>query len=437
MSLKNTNNKIPPPKIYAYVFRKSTQECPFCGTYTKRETFVAKKKRIITTELTICPKCKKRFSTYNLYCGNKNVIVCLNPEEVQNIIQEIEKKSAEKKIIREEENERILLKKDEISDLIYPELEALNKSTADLFAKYWPKTKLSFVELEALISAYIVKKDGGQYGLIFVSKNKNVKTKISTFAFSIIGSEDWLAKKLVASKIADYDYYYITDKLYDIKKTIILNESAYNNRIAALRYYGVDHWKPKHSRPTDTENSRENLYHIAQDKVTSVYVFFHLNNSCVRNNHSIESVTAETINVKNDQPVKVNVFYCRKCDKYFINFEALQSYFTRGIYPALQYTFNTVDTGTLKDASELMLYGYNVREGNLTQLERRRILEWIIDSGLLSKAEIIRDLQFKVRYNGSKAGNERARQKWLDDIQYVSRYVENNSRSIQARFIFK
>lgn len=91
----------------------------------------------------------------------------------------------------------------------------------------------------------------------------------------------------------------------------------------------------------------------------------------------------------------------------------------------------------LKEASELMMYGYNVREGNLTQFERRRILEWIIDYGLLTKAEIIRDLQFKVRYNGNKAGNERARQKWLDDIQFVSQYTRGNSKVITATFIYK
>ena len=84
-----------------------------------------------------------------------------------------------------------------------------------------------------------------------------------------------------------------------------------------------------------------------------------------------------------------------------------------------------------------MLYGYNVREGKLTQFEHRRILEWIIDSGLMSKADIIRDLQFKVGYNGNKAGNERARQKWLDDIQFVSQYTAGNNKNIIATFVYK
>ena len=83
-----------------------------------------------------------------------------------------------------------------------------------------------------------------------------------------------------------------------------------------------------------------------------------------------------------------------------------------------------------------MMYGYSVREG-ISQQERRRVLEWVIDSGLMSKSEIIRNIQFKVRYNGSKAGNERARQKWLDDIQYVSHYVIGNKREIKPVFVFR
>ena len=84
-----------------------------------------------------------------------------------------------------------------------------------------------------------------------------------------------------------------------------------------------------------------------------------------------------------------------------------------------------------------MLYGYRVADGTLTTQERRAVLSWIIDSGLLTKAEIIKDLQFKVRYNGSKKGNERAKAKWLDDIQFVSQYVMDNKQTINAAFVVR
>ena len=89
----------------------------------------------------------------------------------------------------------------------------------------------------------------------------------------------------------------------------------------------------------------------------------------------------------------------------------------------------------LRNVSELMIYGYTVREGELTKEQRQRILSWIIDVGLLSKAEIIKDLQFKVSYNGKKPGNEKAKKKWEEDIQFVSHYVKGNTSRIEATFI--
>ena len=84
---------------------------------------------------------------------------------------------------------------------------------------------------------------------------------------------------------------------------------------------------------------------------------------------------------------------------------------------------------------ELEVLEYNVREGVLTKEERQNILSWIIDSGLISKEKIIRDLQFKVVYNGTKVGNEEAKKKWKSDIDFVSHYTKGNSRKMTAKFV--
>ncbi len=120
-----------------------------------------------------------------------------------------------------------------------------------------------------------------------------------------------------------------------------------------------------------------------------------------------------------------------------LGYEALQKYISKGVYPALPYKLSNDISGALNEASKLMLYGYRVAEGTLTRQERQSILKWIIDTGLLSKSEIIKDLQFKVRYNGSKIGNEKAKAKWEDDIQFVSRYIADNKRTIQAAFVVR
>ena len=154
----------------------------------------------------------------------------------------------------------------------------------------------------------------------------------------------------------------------------------------------------------------------------------------MRQNHSIENVTASTINAKNGMDITVNVFYCSKCKIYFINYESLKRLIDYGVYPLLKFQLADSYEGELNSVSELMLYGYNVREGYLTETERRDILSWIIDSGLLTKSKIIKDLQFKINYNGKKSDNWRAKKKWEDDLLFVSQYIEGNVRKINPIF---
>ncbi len=424
-------------KTPAYVYRKLVRACPFCNRAVKRLSYKSKKNKPILTELCVCANCKKIFTTYNWYSGHKGKFLCMNPEELTQIEQEQKQIAAErsaKRLIAEEKKKEY---KYRIKEQILSELNVIDLPKGRAFEYVWNKTVFSLSDLEDLIAAYIIRKnEEGLHVVLVSSKHKIKSTKLKTLVFSLVSAEEWVGKKLLASELCNYDYYHIADNLHDILKRIVINDSKYHHQLNRIKAMGLDRWRPKSDRSRSINNTQQTSSNSRNDGATSVYVYYRLTNTCVRKNHSIESVTAKTVNVKNNQPVEVNVFYCAQCKKYFINFEALQAYFSRGIYPALQYTYENVEQGELREASDLMLYGYNVREGQLTQSERRRILEWIIDSGLLSKAEIIGNLQFKVRYNGRKAGNERAKAKWQDDIQFVSRYVVNNNRSINATFVF-
>lgn len=437
MQSADNNGKTPYVKLrsnvqlIAYVSKEIVQDCPFCHSKTEIKSYKNRSGKITKAAISTCDNCKKHFVTYKLYREHTDKFVCQNPDEIQRIEDEI----AKNKIQLQETENSVRNEKLRIANMIFPSFNDVDPFSAKFLEKSWLKESISLSTLNSLVASYIVK-NKGKHNLIFVSLLGRKKIKNKTTAYTIVSADDWLGKKLLASEIAAYDYYYITDNLYEIVDFFVINEASYKSRLNVLSAFGVDYWKPKHSRYRDNDSYQRKPDYSDNDELETVYVYYRLNNSCLRNNHDIEAVTAKTTNVKNNQPVEVNVFYCKRCKKYFINFEALQSYFAKGIYPALQYTFNRIDDGTLRDASELMMYGYNVREGQLSQLERRRILEWIIDYGLLSKAEIIRDLQFKVRYNGRKAGNERAKEKWLDDIQYVSHYIEHNTRSIKATFVF-
>lgn len=291
------------------------------------------------------------------------------------------------------------------------------------FKKSWIRTKFFIGELESLTNAYFVRNRDGKCYIVFFSSKKSI-TNSHDIGFIIVPSDGLFAKKLRRDLKTNFMQTKKESKKWKISYTVIdeisLHKSNKNNSTI--------------SNLNESE-SAENKKSKTDNRYFEVYVFFRLTNTCMQKKHPIENVTAITTNAINGEQIKVNVYHCISCNKYFINYEALKDYISRRVFPALPYSLANSVNGSLNEASKLMLYGYSVAEGKLSLNERRSILSWIIDSGLLSKSEIIKDLQFKVRYNGSKAGNENAKIKWQDDIQFVSRYIKDNSRIINATFI--
>ena len=80
--------------------------------------------------------------------------------------------------------------------------------------------------------------------------------------------------------------------------------------------------------------------------------------------------------------------------------------------------------------SPLKLSGYNVsqKEG-LSQKERHFILATIIHNGIMTKGEVIRYLNYFIKMQGAKTGNEIALNKWKDDLMFVQEY----NKSIQPK----
>lgn len=171
-----------------------------------------------------------------------------------------------------------------------------------------------------------------------------------------------------------------------------------------------------------------------------VYLYYKLTNMCARKNHYTEPVTLHTCFINNQSVlVSVNAYYCRMCNKYYVNHEAIKKYIELGNIPKFNYKVYDEDDikDNLRQTSKLMLYGYNVRQNGMTSKERQKLLANLIDLNLMSKQEIIRDIQFKIEFNGSKCGNELARIKWEEDIQFVSRYTNGNRNSVNGILIRK
>lgn len=427
-----------------YVYKKLVHVCPFCDGKLVQAVEKTKKGKDIFISLTTCDKCKKSFANAAYYSEHGDNFICMNPQEADALVNARKAKIEKKKhrydqfglgkgthdlkhnklaeIEKEQQlKNRILEKIPTDWNTIYGlNIEALNNS--------WKKVDLSSPALNAIFAIFLVRTEAGNIQCVFLSYDSS-EIKFPGNHASIVSVNGkngfWLVKSIKAKKT----YYTGQNKArYDVVDAVVTFEPYFKEYVGKINLRSL---YKKHTPALVNSVSKESFDYSSNK---CVYVYFRLTNSCVKNNHKIETITAKTYNAKNGNPIEVNVFYCTRCDRYFINYEALQGYISKGIFPAFSYSLIRDISGELNEASQLMLYGYNVREGILSGDERRSILSWIIDSGLMTKAEIIKDLQFKVSYNGSKSGNERAKGKWQDDIQYVSRYVIDNKKEIEAIF---
>ena len=168
-----------------------------------------------------------------------------------------------------------------------------------------------------------------------------------------------------------------------------------------------------------------------------VYVYLKLNNSCLRNKHNVENVTMNVTNIRDNRKINVNVFHCSTCGKYFINYEQLKEYIDKKQIPAFKYSIVKGTNDSLNEMSELMLYGYTVKEGALKEIERQGILAWILDCNLMTKNQIISNIQYKIDYNGKKESNAKAKIKWEDDLAFVAGYRLNTQARLQGKVVWK
>lgn len=165
-----------------------------------------------------------------------------------------------------------------------------------------------------------------------------------------------------------------------------------------------------------------------------IYVYFKLNNLCINKNHHVESVTITAKNLLTNSYVDVTAYHCKTCDKYFINYKMLEFLFNKNIYPTFKYNVVESSWGILKPVSMLRLYGYRVRQNDLSREERQNILRQIIDYKIMRKDEIIKNIQSKIDFNGKKQGNEIARKKWEEDILFVTTYDTESQIRISGTF---
>lgn len=212
-----------------------------------------------------------------------------------------------------------------------------------------------------------------------------------------------------------------------------------------VKYNNIEYWVVFY----EAINEQKLLQYIQPTKFfnsaaspQNIYVFSHKHISHFENDN-YESVTAFVPCQNSTEPVLVNVFYEKSSQMYFINETTYETIRQRYGLPYLRIKSAQLAEGNsfeeLRAHSELNLLGYNVGSaaGNTSQ-RRQRLLKDIMDSGLLSKSEIISHLEWLVNTREYMTNMQNAVRDWQKDLQFVRNYNINQQRKIWANcFILK
>jgi len=148
--------------------------------------------------------------------------------------------------------------------------------------------------------------------------------------------------------------------------------------------------------------------------------------------HSIKPAKA-IVNDLNNNICTIYVDYCSDCNRYFIDEKSLQTYHKKFGIILLKIELDKSQwqgNGDFnrKPESILMLLGYNVREGELSESKRHTLLSKIIDNGLIERGEVIKYLRMFIDTNGENYNNRFAKEKWQNDLNFIRQH--NADRTI-------
>ena len=154
-----------------------------------------------------------------------------------------------------------------------------------------------------------------------------------------------------------------------------------------------------------------------------------------------EMVTALVYCANREEPVYIDVYYSKRQNKYFINEESYRQYRLRYGLPYVHLVADEydgdMDYGNLRKNSELNLYGYTVaKTADMTTGERQRLLQQLMDNGLMSKHQIVNHLEWLIHRQSGRVKMEDACDCWREDLRFVNSYRLNAQRKIQGRFVY-
>ena len=151
---------------------------------------------------------------------------------------------------------------------------------------------------------------------------------------------------------------------------------------------------------------------------------------CINREHHLQRIKALVYidTGKTIKKEKIEAGFCVECNQYFITEIEYQKLCRKGraccrVVTLPEYQkISKVKDFNLAGISLLRSYGYNVNvQTNLSDMERRRILSFIVENKIESVDRIIGFIEWLIRRNSSPK-LQAARLKWNRDLDYMRRY---------------
>lgn len=164
---------------------------------------------------------------------------------------------------------------------------------------------------------------------------------------------------------------------------------------------------------------------------------------CVHDNHVLEDVNAIVSVITNEgniEPVYVLSGYCRSCNVYFVLEDSLKELLSKGRPMCFLYDWDRKEKelrpGYIFMSAESLLYqyGYNVNAiDNIPAAKRQRILEMMIDGGVITKNEILSYLNLFITQRKNNKSMQKAIGKWKEDIDHILQYKADEGSNVQIQ----
>lgn len=164
---------------------------------------------------------------------------------------------------------------------------------------------------------------------------------------------------------------------------------------------------------------------------------------CKKHLNEVEILAVYVYGMQTQEAHPIDVYFCPVCKEYYVNYDVYLDFCKRyGLPPFRLHDDQDGGNGwseyydRLRDRSELNLYGYNVNEkSGLTVLQRQKLLADLIDSGLMTQAQICALLEDIMRVHRKNPNSTSAMDKWKADLAFAQEHRKDWSRVVWGKFV--